>query len=198
MGFRRGTIFYFNDGDATGINNVPVGYKVVNRDTTAEYLVSDKTGLTGASTLADAIGGGNLTSLGGGGGIQSLMPTLSVNSGAELDENSTTVVTINSFDPEAKYYVRSNTGDINGISNTFVEITTATFNYKAYDITDGGTSAPYSSEILIYKEEWAKATSDTNTVDLVIVYLSAEGDTAEATTFTDVSVFVEFDGFEDV
>lgn len=65
MGYRRGSIYYFNTATDTGMDEVPVGYQVVVRDTGDTFLLDDKTGITAGSTVQDVVDLGLVTVTGG-------------------------------------------------------------------------------------------------------------------------------------
>ena len=76
MGFRRGSIYYFNTATDTGMDEVPVGYQVVLRDTGDTFLLDDKTGITSNSTIQEVVDAGLVTVTGGGATTYVVTPTI--------------------------------------------------------------------------------------------------------------------------
>lgn len=75
MGYRRGSIYYFNTATDTGMDAVPVGYQVVVRDAGDTFVLNDKTGIDANSTVQDTVDAGLVTVTGGGGGSATYINT---------------------------------------------------------------------------------------------------------------------------
>jgi spore germination protein YaaH len=69
---QRRPIYVFETTSTTGLDKVPVGSTITVTSTGVSYFVSNKTSITGSTTVAQAVTAANLTISGGGGAGASL------------------------------------------------------------------------------------------------------------------------------
>ena len=137
MGYRRGSVYYFADASETGLDEIPIGYQIMERATGSSFLLTDKTGITSTTTITEAIDSELISLIG-----PDVLSGPSITISNTVVEGNTVQGQIDDFDALATYFISATNGTI-----TNYNATTGTFDYTAQEISDYSNKAD-SIEIL--------------------------------------------------
>ena len=178
MSYRRGPVFYFKDDTETGMDKVPVGYLVVLQDGSAIYVLTDKTGITDASTVANVVALGTaVTEVSGGGSSATIAATIAptVSSAVEtINEGTTATVTITNWFDSITYVVETLDGTKATISRVGNELT----------ITGLAVVADTSTAVRVNATAAGLAVSTWVTIDVNVISVPVVADDAIADALT--------------